>query len=135
MLPTLNAHGDVLLQESLSIKRSPPRIDRGDLVICVSPVDPTRLVCKRLLGLPGDTVCVDPTESVTSHVEVPRGHVWLQGDNYNNSRDSRIYGPVPMGLLRARVVARVSRLSHGLCRDIDCADAVLGVATSGCQVV
>lgn len=115
MLPTLNAHGDVLLQESLSIKRSPPRVARGDLVICVSPVDPTRLVCKRLLGLPGDTVCVDPTESATRHVEVPKGHMWLQGDNYNNSRDSRVYGPVPMGLLRARVVARVSKL----CREQD----------------
>jgi inner membrane protease subunit 1 len=111
MLPTLNAHGDVLLQEAISLKRSPPRLDRGDLVISVSPVDPTRLVCKRLLGLPGDTICVDPTESAIKHVEVPRGHVWLQGDNYNNSRDSRLYGPVPMGLLRARVVARASESS------------------------
>ncbi|CAE6493324.1 unnamed protein product [Rhizoctonia solani] len=55
MLPTLNPHGDILLQESLSLKTSPPRLSRGDLVISISPVDPTRLVCKRLLGLPGDT--------------------------------------------------------------------------------
>ncbi|KAJ1300763.1 hypothetical protein OPQ81_002407 [Rhizoctonia solani] len=83
MLPTLNAHGDVLLQESISLKFSPPRLSRGD------------------------TICVDPSEGDTRHVVVPQGHIWLQGDNYSNSRDSRVYGPVPMGLVRARVLARV----------------------------
>ncbi|KAB5592262.1 Mitochondrial inner membrane protease subunit 1 [Ceratobasidium theobromae] len=106
MLPTLNPHGDILLQESLSVKRNPPRLDRGDLVISISPVDPSRLICKRLIGLPGDTICIDPT-TTTKHVLIPPGHVWLQGDNFMNSRDSRMYGPVPMGLLRARVIARV----------------------------
>ncbi|KEP48648.1 S26 family signal peptidase [Rhizoctonia solani 123E] len=107
MLPTLNSHGDILLQESLSLKFSSPKLSRGDLVISISPVDPTRLVCKRLLGLPGDTICVDPSENDTRHVVIPQGHVWLQGDNYSNSRDSRVYGPVPVGLVRARVLARV----------------------------
>lgn len=108
MLPTLNPHGDILLQESLSVRRNPPRLDRGDLVISISPVDPSRLICKRLIGLPGDTICIDPTTPTTKHVLIPPGHVWLQGDNFMNSRDSRMYGPVPMGLLRARVIARVS---------------------------
>jgi signal peptidase I len=40
-------------------------------------------------------------------VRVPRGHVWLEGDNARNSTDSRAYGPVPAALLRGRVVARV----------------------------
>lgn len=37
-----------------------PNIQRGTLVIYTSPLDRTRTVCKRLIGLPGDTVCVDP---------------------------------------------------------------------------
>jgi signal peptidase I len=39
--------------------------------------------------------------------QVPRGHVWLQGDNLHNSTDSRHYGPVPYALLRGRVFAKV----------------------------
>lgn len=40
-------------------------------------------------------------------VFVPRGHVWLEGDNSENSIDSRYYGPVPMGLIQSRVVCRI----------------------------
>ena len=35
--------------------------------------------------------------------QIKRGHVWLEGDNKNNSSDSRNYGQVPYGLLRGRV--------------------------------
>ena len=41
-------------------------------------------------------------------VQVPTGHVWLQGDNTLNSTDSRHYGPVPYALLEGRVFLRVS---------------------------
>lgn len=37
---------------------------------------------------------------------VPKGHVWLQGDNARNSTDSRSYGPVPVNSVRARVFFR-----------------------------
>jgi hypothetical protein len=40
--------------------------------------------------------------------QVPTGHVWLTGDNLILSRDSREYGPVPLALMRGRVVAQVS---------------------------
>jgi inner membrane protease subunit 1 len=33
--------------------------------------------------------------------------VWLQGDNGPMSRDSREYGPVPLALVRGRVVCQV----------------------------
>ena len=42
-------------------------------------------------------------------VQVPPGHVWLQGDNTLNSHDSRDYGPVPYNMLLGRVVFRVRR--------------------------
>jgi len=40
-------------------------------------------------------------------VVVPPGHVWVQGDNMVVSRDSREYGPVPLGAVRGRVVCTV----------------------------
>lgn len=40
-------------------------------------------------------------------LQVPTGHVWLQGDNTLNSTDSRHYGPVPYALLEGRVFLRV----------------------------
>lgn len=42
-----------------------------------------------------------------AHVQVPKGHVWLQGDNFNNSTDSRHYGPVPYAMVRGRVFVKV----------------------------
>lgn len=35
-------------------------------------------------------------------IQVPEGHVWLEGDNMGWSRDSRFYGPVPMALIAGR---------------------------------
>lgn len=109
MLPTMSATGEVVLENRLI---SPNRLKRGDLVTYVSPLDPTRAVCKRLVGLPGDIICVDPTGTYapsTEHVVVPRGHIWVVGDNAEMSRDSRLYGPVSMGLVRGKLVAKVRR--------------------------
>lgn len=40
-------------------------------------------------------------------MKVPPGHVYLGGDNLPWSRDSRSFGPVPLGLVNGKVVARV----------------------------
>ncbi|TNY20607.1 peptidase S24/S26A/S26B/S26C [Rhodotorula diobovata] len=111
MYPTLADSGTLVLHSRLALRLSP--LSRGNLVTAVSPLDPSHQVLKRVIGLPGDTVCVDPSGERrldgTQWCDVPRGHVWLAGDNQSNSTDSRDYGPVPIGLVRGKVVARVRR--------------------------
>uniref|UniRef100_A0A182VZI5 Mitochondrial inner membrane protease subunit n=1 Tax=Anopheles minimus TaxID=112268 RepID=A0A182VZI5_9DIPT len=51
-------------------------------------------------------------EPRTSIVTVPRGHLWIEGDNVQNSSDSRNYGPVPIGLVKSRAVCRLWPLSE-----------------------
>jgi hypothetical protein len=41
--------------------------------------------------------------------QVPPGHIWVEGDNLIVSRDSREYGPIPLGLLRGRVMLQVGQ--------------------------
>jgi inner membrane protease subunit 1 len=110
MLPTLSVEGELVLTNKFVCRLFPERLSRGDIVTFTSPLDPQRVVCKRILGLPGDTICVDPTGEKapsTEHVIVPTGHFWVSGDNAVWSRDSREYGPVPMALLKGRLVAKV----------------------------
>ncbi|CEJ01184.1 hypothetical protein RMCBS344292_15219 [Rhizopus microsporus] len=79
----------------------------GDVIVCTSPAVPGRAVLKRIIGMPGDNVCVDPTVKDRKYISVPKGHVWVAGDNLSNSFDSRGYGPVPMGLIKGRVFAKL----------------------------
>ncbi|CAG9816668.1 unnamed protein product [Phaedon cochleariae] len=92
---------DILLTEHISpLKRE---INKGDIVIAKCPTDPNRQICKRVVGLPGDKI----RTGFASFLVVPLGHVWLEGDNKNNSMDSRSHGPVPQGLIRSRAVCKV----------------------------
>ncbi|KAI0639752.1 peptidase S24/S26A/S26B/S26C [Trametes polyzona] len=107
MFPTMYMTGESVLEIKWI---DPKQLKRGDLVTYTSPLDPARKVCKRVTGLPGDIVCVDPTGQYapsTEHVVVPRNHIWVTGDNLAWSRDSRMYGPVPLGLVKGKLYARV----------------------------
>lgn len=118
MMPTMSAAGEICIESTLAHRLRADAPARGALVTFTSPLDPGRLVCKRVLGLPGDVVCVDPLGArapSAQHVVVPRGHLWLVGDNAAASRDSRTYGPVSMALVRGRLVARVSPPARALC--------------------
>jgi len=74
----------------------------GDVVVLEHP-NRKGTVCKRVLGLPGDTV-LRPRKGL---LIVPDGHMWVEGDNPANSSDSRTYGAVPMTLIQGRVLCRI----------------------------
>lgn len=61
MLPTLRSQGDWVVHDRISHRLTArASLTRGTLVIYNAPYDRTRVVCKRLIGLPGDIICVDP---------------------------------------------------------------------------
>ncbi|KIJ68238.1 hypothetical protein HYDPIDRAFT_24536 [Hydnomerulius pinastri MD-312] len=115
MLPTFDTHGEIALESIISHRLAPQSLARGELISLKSPLNPKRIICKRVIGLPGDIICVDPTglkAPSTEHVVIPKGHIWIAGDSASWSTDSRDYGPVSMALVRGRIVARVWPLNR-----------------------
>ncbi|GAA0174371.1 protease [Lithospermum erythrorhizon] len=108
MLPTLKMTGDVLLVEHVSPLLG--KLECGDIVVVQSPDNPRKTISKRILGMEGDkvTFLLDPNQTHTRRtVKVPKGHVWVQGDNVYASKDSRQLGPIPYGLVLGRAFYRV----------------------------
>ncbi|XP_019153982.1 PREDICTED: mitochondrial inner membrane protease subunit 1 [Ipomoea nil] len=108
MLPTLNLTGDVLLVEHVSPLLG--KVGPGDVVLVRATDNPRKTITKRIMGMEGDfvTYLAEPGRSDRSiTVKVPKGHVWIQGDNIYASKDSRQLGPIPYGLILGKVFYRV----------------------------
>lgn len=83
---------------------------RNDIVIATHPSQPTNLICKRLIAIPGDVVLmssIDSDDKDTKTINIKQGSCWLEGDNRLNSTDSRNYGQIPIGLIKSKVLARI----------------------------
>lgn len=61
MEPTLYSN-NVLITEKISIRRG--RVSRGDIIVARNPANPRQFICKRIIGMPGDTVVMHSTYSV-----------------------------------------------------------------------
>lgn len=108
MIPTFNVKndGDLIITEHLSAQFR--TIKKGDVVIVRSPEDPKCLLCKRVAAMSGERIRTSPDDDL----KIPKGHVWLLGDNPDCSKDSRHFGPVPYGLIRGRACLKVWPLSE-----------------------
>lgn len=63
--------------------------------------------------LPGSNMAPSSPSFLSQHLtnvnfQIPPGHCWLVGDNMTASRDSRIFGPVPLALVRGKVLAKIN---------------------------
>ncbi|KAF1336651.1 Signal peptidase i, partial [Globisporangium splendens] len=105
--------GSIILVDRLS--RRWRDWERGDVVLLRSPTRSNgATICKRILALvmaeptrEGDVVHLHPRydESRAETITVPKGHVWVEGDNPRVSVDSRQIGAVPAALVLGRARA------------------------------
>lgn len=110
MIPTFNLKGDGVIVVSEHLSSYFRTIKKGDVVILRSPEKPNNLICKRIAAMGGEFMRTD-TDGKDSF-EIPKGHLWLLGDNPKYSKDSRDYGPVPYGLIQGRVCFKVWPVSE-----------------------
>jgi signal peptidase I len=108
-----------ILADRLAYAQKDPQ--RGDILIFNFPLDPKEDLMKRVIALPGETITVqdgivtinDTVLEETYITEppsyngtwvVPEGHLFVLGDNRNDSRDSHQWGFLPQENIIAKAV-------------------------------
>ncbi|KAG0067712.1 hypothetical protein BGZ92_005072 [Podila epicladia] len=105
MQPTLNPDSNMLQKDVVLFNRwaiAKYEYNIGDIVTLARPDVPERTVIKRIVALEGDVVQTRAPYP-EAHIRVPKGHCWIEGDEMFHSTDSNHYGPVPLGLIKAKV--------------------------------
>jgi signal peptidase I len=123
MQPTLQDN-DRLIVNKLAYRLHTPAT--GDVVMLLSPENPSKTLVKRVIAGPGDVVRSDdgvvrvndvPMDDTfvapefRSHdswgpERVPEGFYWVMGDHRNNSGDSRMFHSVPRKYILGKVLVR-----------------------------
>lgn len=128
MLPTLNNKYEFV--HVLKKNKYGRDLNIGDVIVATKPTNSEHRICKRITGMPGDIILIDPSSSSIENKEnntkaknsfesflvVPRGHVWCTGDNLSLSLDSRSYSAIPMGLIEGKIIASTS-IKNGMIKN------------------
>ncbi|KAH0834772.1 LexA signal peptidase [Lanmaoa asiatica] len=103
--PTLNPDtsrwDDIVVFDRFSVHSGRP-IAKGDVVSLRDPVDSRKMIVKRVVAVADDVVQALPPYPATE-VLVPEGHIWVEGDEPFRTLDSNTFGPVPLGLVDAKL--------------------------------
>jgi signal peptidase I len=124
MMPTLQDGEKLIVNKAIFFISEPKR---GDIIVFHATEDKDWI--KRVIGEPGDIVEVendtlyindemvdepylDISKSIATGIltngfrsEVPEDHIFVMGDNRQNSRDSRMIGPIPIDSVFGRAEA------------------------------
>lgn len=106
MQPTFNPNNtvDLVFLSYLPIRFG--AIERGDIIVAVSPRNPNETIIKRVTGVEGDIVMSKKnTNSPSVRKVVPEGYYWIEGDHKGHTYDSTSFGPISGGLVIAKVPA------------------------------
>ncbi|TPX31343.1 hypothetical protein SmJEL517_g05306 [Synchytrium microbalum] len=111
MSPALNPDYSAPTRDIVFINKIAPTrqdgIQLGDVVFVTSPMHPDLVLCKRVMALEDDLVCpkVKNIPDTTTWIKVPKGNCWVESDVADNKDkwDSNKFGPIPLGLVTARV--------------------------------
>ncbi|MBP2662991.1 MAG: spsB [Firmicutes bacterium] len=129
MRPTL-VNGERLVVNKFIYRFKTP--ERGEVLVFRYPRDPSRDFIKRVIAVPGDTVeikdgrvflngqllnepyILERIKGSYPAVTVPDGHIYVMGDNRNNSEDSRFkdVGFVPLELIKGKAVTVFWPIDH-----------------------
>ncbi|KAI8947953.1 LexA/Signal peptidase [Xylaria longipes] len=132
MMPTFLATNEYFVTDKRY--RRGRGVQVGDCVVYSIPVEPGEDGLKRVIGMPGDYVLLNSPPSsamrAAAHhgpgdgavgvdrvgrgvgsenmIQVPKGHCYVVGDNLPWSRDSRDFGPIPLALIKGKIIAKGS---------------------------
>ena len=121
MRPTLQSAERLVVNKFIYRFRAP---ERGEILVFRYPRDPSRDFIKRVIAIPGDTIeikdgrvyvnstllnepyILSKTRGNYPLATVPEGHIFVMGDNRNNSEDSRFadVGFVPFDLIKGKAM-------------------------------
>lgn len=121
MEPTLMT-GDRIIVSKFSYWLNEPQ--RGDVIVFKYPRDPSRAFVKRVVATEGETIALEENQLIINGqpvpenylpadltfpdfgpVTIPDDHLFVLGDNRNNSDDSRVWGFLDEDLIIGKAVA------------------------------
>lgn len=108
MTPTFNPGTETTAKDVVLVRKFMLRkkggLKRGDIVMFRLPLDPEKLMTKRIVGVQGDLINPRPEYPRQKATRVGRNHLWVEGDNAFHSIDSNTFGAISLGLVVGKVV-------------------------------